>query len=295
MAEIVLVTGATGRQGGAVCRALLANGFGVRALVRDPAKPEAAAVARAGAELAVGDFGNAASLRRALAGAYGVYAYGVYSAEAAHATGGGEVAGEVRQGRLLADIAAEAGVRHFVYGSVAGVARPTGVPHFDSKREVERHIRERGLPATIVRPVFFMQNWERLRARIAKGTLAQPLSPGTRHRQIAVEDIGAFAARVFAAPERWIGETVELAGDVLTMEETAATMGRILGREVRYVQVPWDAFAARAGRETTAMFRWFESTGFSADPAVLRAEVPRARTLAEYLRSAGWGGAAGSP
>jgi uncharacterized protein YbjT (DUF2867 family) len=83
----------------------------------------------------------------------------------------------------------------------------------------------------------------------------------TRHKQIAVQDIGAFAARVFAEPEEWIGRAVDLAGDALTMEETAATMSRVLRREVRYVQVPWDQFEAEP------------------------------HTLERYLHAAGWGGA----
>jgi uncharacterized protein YbjT (DUF2867 family) len=287
--RLVLVTGATGKQGGAVANSLLARGLGVRALVRDAAKPAAQALIRAGAELAVGDLSNADSLRRALVGVHGVFTYGVYSAQAAHESGGGEVVGEVRQGKLLAELAADAKVAHFVYSSVGSADRNTGVPHFDSKFEVERHIGKLGLPATILRPVFFMQNWERMRAQIAGGTLAQPLSPTTRHKQIAVRDIGAFAARVFAEPERWIGRAVDLAGDALTMEETAATMSRVLGREVRYVQVPWDQFEARLGRESTLMFRFFETVGFVAEPALLRAEVPDAHTLERYLRAAGWG------
>ncbi len=291
MPKLVLVTGGTGKQGGAVARALLADGFRVRALVRDPGKQAAQALLERGAELVLGDLGDAASLRRALASADGVFTYGVYSAQAAReAVGHGTILGEVAQGKLLADLAAEAGIAHFVYGSVASADRATGVPHFDSKGEVERHIRARGLPATILRPVFFMQNWERMKAQILSGSLAQPLSPQTSHQQIAVEDIGAFAARVFADPGRWIGRAVELAGDAPTMAETAAVISRVSGKAVRYVQLPWDEFAARAGRETTLMFRFFESVGFSADPRLLRAEVPSAHTLEAYLREAGWAG-----
>jgi uncharacterized protein YbjT (DUF2867 family) len=288
--RIVLVTGATGQQGGAVADALMREGFKVRALVRDPKKPAAEALARAGAELAVGDLGDPAAVRRALRGAYGAFTYGVYRAEAAHQAGGGEkISGEVDQGNLMADLAAEAKVAHFVYGSVGNAARGTGVPHFDSKGEVERHLATTGLPATIVRPVFFMQNWERLRKPIHEGTLAQPLSPTTRHKQIAVQDIGAFVARVFADPAKWIGRAVDICGEALTMEETAAAMARAIGRPVRYVQVPWDEFERRLGAPTARMFRFFEGGGFVADPAALRAEVPTPQTLEQYLREAGWG------
>jgi len=289
--KLILVTGATGKQGGAVARSLLDQGFRVRALVRDGTKPAARALAGRGAELAPGDLDDAASLRRALEGVGGVFTYGVYSAQAAHEAGGGNVAGEVRQGCLLADLATEARVAHFVYGSVGSADRHTGVPHFETKGDVERHVRKLGLSATILRPVFFMQNWERLRATILKtGTLAQPLRPTVRHQQIAIEDIGAFAARVFAAPARWIGRAIELAGDALTMEETAATMSRVARRPIRYVQTPWPEFEARLGRESTLMFRFFDEIGYHADPEELRAEVPGAHRLEAYLREAGWGG-----
>lgn len=290
MPGLILVTGATGKQGGAVARCLLEAGFHVRAFVRDPAKPAARKLSDGGAEMAPGDLDDAAAIRRALAGVDGVFTYGVYSAQAAHEAGGGNVAGEVRQGRLLAELAAEAKIGHFVYGSVGSANRRTGVPHFDTKGEVEVHIGKLALPATILRPVFFMQNWERLRASVLEtGVLAQPLKPATRHQQIAVQDIGAFAARVFADPRRWIGQSIDLAGDALTMEETAAAMSRVTGRALRYVQMPWDEFEAWLGRESALMFRFFDNTGFNADPAALRAEVPGALTLEAYLRAAGWG------
>jgi uncharacterized protein YbjT (DUF2867 family) len=288
--RLIVVTGATGKQGGAVAACLLDAGFRVRALVRDPAKPAAQALRERGAELAPGDLDDAMALRRALAGVDGVFTYGVYSAQAAHETGGGNVAGEVRQGCLMADLAAAAKVAHFVYGSVGSADRGTGVPHFDTKGEVERHIGTLGLPATVLRPVFFMQNWERLRATILQtGALAQPLKPTTRHQQIAVQDIGGFAARVFAAPQRWIGQAIDLAGDALTMDETVAAMSRVSRRAIRYVQIPWRDFEARLGRESALMFRFFDELGFRANPAALRAEVPRALTLEAYLRRAGWG------
>lgn len=291
MPRLILVTGATGKQGGAVARCLLDAGMRVRALIRDPAKPAAQSLAARGAELVAGDLDDAAALRRALAGVDGVFTYGVYSAQAAHEAGGGNVAGEVRQGCLLADLAAEARISHFVYGSVASADRKTGVPHFDTKGEVEAHIRKLSLPATILRPVFFMQNWERMRPSILRtGVLAQPLSPTTRHCQIAVDDIGRFAAHVFAEPSRWIGRSVDLAGDALTMAETVAAMSRVTGRALRYEQMPWNEFESRLGRESMLMFRFFEERGFDADPSVLRAEVPDALTLEAYLRSAGWEG-----
>jgi hypothetical protein len=136
--------------------------------------------------------------------------------------------------------------------------------------------------------VFFMQNWETMRDAIIGGTLPQPLSPDTRLQQLHVNDIGAFAAMAFAEPEAWLGRAFDLAGDELTMRETAATFGRVTGREVRYLQVPWDQFQEEMGDDMTIMYRWFEDVGYDADIAAVRAARPETATLEEYLSGAGW-------
>jgi uncharacterized protein YbjT (DUF2867 family) len=129
-------------------------------------------------------------------------------------------------------------VEHFIYSSVGSAHGQTGIPHFESKWEVEEYVREIGLPYTILRPVFFMQNWEMMCEMILGGTLAQPLDPDKPFQQVAVEDVGAFAAIAFENPDRWIELEVDLAGDEQTMPEMAETFGRVLGREVSYYQVP---------------------------------------------------------
>ena len=165
----VLVCGATGNQGGAVARSLLERGFSVRALSRNPDKPAARTLAGRGAEIVRGDLEDRSSLDRALDGIHGVFSVQNYF-EAGYD-------GEVRQGKALADAAKEAGVEHFVYSSVGSTYRNTGIPQFESKWEVEGHVREVSLPYTILRPVGFMQNWEWMRDQILSGTLAQPLDP----------------------------------------------------------------------------------------------------------------------
>jgi hypothetical protein len=160
--QVILVTGATGRQGGAVARSLLGSGFAVRSLVRDPQKPGAEALAGAGTELARGDLDDPASIERALEGAYGVFSVQNFF------QAGYE--GEIRQGTSLADVAKAAGVSHFVYSSVGSAHRETGISHFESKRHVEEHVLSTGIPYTIVRPVFFMHNWDGTREQIIGGT-----------------------------------------------------------------------------------------------------------------------------
>ena len=281
--RVILVSGATGQQGGAVARRLLERGFAVRALTRDPEKPAAKELAGLGAEVVEGDLDDRDSVERGLEGARGVFSVQQFAE-----TG---VEGEVRQGKALADAAKAAGVEHFVYSSVGSAHRETGIPHFDSKWEVEEHAREIGLPYTVLRPAFFMQNWEGMREPILGGTLPQPLDPDKPFQQMAVGDIGAFAALAFENPEEWIGREVDLAGEELTMPEIADTFSRVTGRKIGYFQVPWDQFEEQMGEEFAVMYRWFNEVGYEADIGALRSEHPGLTSLEDYLRGHGWEGA----
>ena len=280
--KTILVTGATGQQGGAVARQLLKHpGFAVRALTRDSSKPAARSLARGGAELVQGDLDDPGSVCRALQGAWGVF-----SVQAFMETG---YEGEIRQGKLLADAAEEAGVEHFVYSSVVSADRKTGLPHFERKWQIEQHIHAHMASYSILRPVFFMQNWYNyLRQPILDGTLPLPLKPQTSLQQISIEDIGAFAVLAFRNPSIWAGRTVELAGDQLTMLQVAQTLSRVLRRTVRYVQVPWDQFQQGAGEEMTKMYHWFEDVGYHVDIATLRKEYPNLSTLERVLLGQDW-------
>ena len=281
--RLIVVVGATGKQGGAVARSLLHRGFRVRALTRNPQKTEAQALADQGAEVVQGDMEDRSSMERALEGAYGVF-----SVQNFWETGYDR---EVQQGKTVADAAKAAGVEHFVYSSVGSAHRQTGIPHFESKWEIEEHVRQIGLPYTILRPTSFMQNWEWTREMILGGTLAQPLDPDKPLQQVAVEDVGVFAAIAFENPDRWIGREVDLAGDEQSMTEIAETFGRVIGREVSYYQVPWDQFEEQMGEEATLNLRWINDVGYEADIAALRQEYPELTTFERYLRSHGWEGA----
>jgi uncharacterized protein YbjT (DUF2867 family) len=280
---LILVCGATGKQGGAVARSLLDRGFRVRGLTRDPQKQEAQALAEQGAEVVQGDMEDRFAMDRVLEGAYGVF-----SVQNFWETGYDR---EVKQGKTVADAAKAAGVEHFVYSSVGSAHRQTGISHFESKWEIEKHLREIGLPYTILRPVFIMHNWEWMREHILGGALAQPLDPDKPFQHVAVEDVGAFAAIAFEHPEEWIGREVDLGGDEQTMPEIAETFGRVIGREISYYQVPWDQFEEQMGEEVTVQYRWFNDVGYEADIAALRQEYPELTTFERYLRSHGWEGA----
>ena len=185
----ILITGVTGNQGGAVAQALQGTGFRLRGLTRTPEGERAATLARQDIDIVKGDLDNEATLRRALAGVWGVF--GVQNA------GEAGVEREEAQGERLARLAREVGVKHFVYTSVGSAHKRTGVPHFDSKWRIEETVRGLRFPShVILRPVFFMEN---LLApfSLQGSTLAWALGSGTKLQMIAVEDIGWFGARAF--------------------------------------------------------------------------------------------------
>src|ERR1700757_3022080 len=225
----ILITGVTGNQGGAVAQALQGTGFFLRGLTRTLDSQRAAALARQGIEVVKGDLDDEATLRRALAGAWGVF--GVQNAGEAGAER------EEVQGKRLATLAREAGVEHYVYTSVGSAEKRTGVPHFDNKWRIEETVRGLRFPShVILRPVFFMEN---LLApfSLQGSTLAWALAPATKLQMIAVGDIGWFGARAFtdAALNR---REIDLAGDVRTMPEAAGILTEALGRPIAFAQAP---------------------------------------------------------
>jgi uncharacterized protein YbjT (DUF2867 family) len=279
--EPILVTGATGNQGGAVARRLLRAGWKVRALTRSPDGDAAGRLAAEGAEIVQGDLDDAGSLSRAIDGAYGVFSVQNYWEHGHDA--------EVRQGKALADAAAAAGTRHVVYSSVGCAERATGLGHFESKWEIEGHIRALGLPATVVRPVFLMENFEapRYRTAILGGTLALGLQPDVRLQLVACEDVGAFVERAFGEPDAFVGEALELAGDELTGPELAAAFTRVIGRPIRFVTAPPERLRAM-NPEVAEMFEWLNAGGYQADLASLRGLLPDLLGFEAWLRQTGW-------
>ena len=278
----VLVTGATGKQGGAVARALLTGGHRIRALTRNAASRSARALADLGAELAAGDFTNRASLDRALDGVDAVFAMATPFEAGLDA--------ETRQGVTLADAAKTAGV-FLLYSSVGSANRQTGIPHFDSKYVVERHIQDSGVAHTILAPVFFMENATTFgREQLAQGVYALAM-PGDRTlAQIAVADVGACAAAVLDDRQRYAGQRFDIAGDDLTGHDAVEILTRVSGRPFTYVEVPKDVVRARMGDDIVLMYEWFERVGYAIDRAALRAAFPSVRwhSFEDWAREQPW-------
>ena len=180
---------------------------------------------------------------------------------------------ETRQGIAAADAAKAAGV-HLVFTSVGSANRQTGVPHFDSKYEVEKHIAKIGVRATILAPVAFMENLYFIKEQLAKGIYASALSPTRVLAQVAVADIGAVAVRVLEEAGRFTGKRFDLAGDELTGNDAMAILSRVTGRPFIYYQIPLDFIRQRMGEDAVTMYEWFDRVGFAADRAALRCEFP---------------------
>lgn len=282
--KTVLVTGATGKQGGAVIRHLLHKGWRLRALTRNPNSTAAQNLEINGVEVMQGDLEEPASLERAV---YGVH--GVYSVQDFWAVGAKR---EVQQGKNVADAAKKASVKHFVYSSVGGAERNTGIPHWESKWEIEKYIRSLGLPATILRPVAFMEGYyiDQVEVGILKGKLVDPIRPDKPYQTIATDDIGAFVALAFNRPGQFIGKELEIAGSELTNPEAAKVFSRVLGKSVRFKKLPLPIVRLVLGKEFHSMFRWFNEAGFKADIPGLRRAYPEVQlqTLEEWLRNEGW-------
>ncbi len=280
----VLVTGATGRQGGAVVRHMLPKGWKLRALTRDPGSHAARALTQKGVEVVQGDLEDAASIARAAAGVYGIYSVQDFWAVGAKR--------EVQQGKNVADAAKKADVKHFAYSSVGGAERNTGIPHWESKWEVEKHIRTLGLPATVIRPAAFMEMYyvDQVEIGILKGKFADPIRADKPYQTIATDDIGAFVALAFERPAEFIGKELEIAGSELTNSDTAQVFSRVLGKPVKFQKLPLPLVRLILGKEFYLMFRWFNEAGFKADIPGLRRAYPEIHlhTLEEWLRKEGW-------
>jgi uncharacterized protein YbjT (DUF2867 family) len=260
----VVVTGATGKQGGAVARGLLKQGHKVRAVTRDPNSKQAKSLAQAGASLVAASFEDTESIKKALDGATSLFAM---------TTPFGGTDAEIRQGVAASDAAKAAGV-HLVFTSVGSANRQTGVPHFDSKYEVEKHIAKIGARATILAPVAFMENLYFIQEQLATGVYASALLPTRSLAQVAVADIGAVAVRVLEDADRFTGKRFDLAGDELTGNDAMAILSSVTGRSFSYFQVPLDVVRQRMGEDAVKMYEWFDRAGFTVDRAALRREFP---------------------
>lgn len=279
--DLILVTGATGKQGGAAATQLLARGHKVRAMTRKPEGEAATALAGRGAELVQGDLDDPVSLERALQGVWGVFAV--------QNTWEAGVEKEEVQGKRIAELAKRIGVEHFVYSSVGSAHRRTGIPHFENKWRVEETVRKLGFPSyVILRPVFFMENWlsPGFKPGLDQGKVAIGIRPETTLQEIAVEDVGRFGVLAFERDRELNRREIDIAGDQATMPQLADIFSRAWGRKIGFVQVPI-AEVRKSSQDFATMLEWFDRVGYDADIAGLEKEFGiRLTKLADWAARA---------
>lgn len=279
----ILVTGASGKQGGAVAEALLSRGHKVRLFTRRPDNSTVRSLAARGAEVATGNFVDQASVAAAARGADTAFLMGNFYEAGAE--------GEVRQGIAAANAMKSAGVGHLIYSSVASANRQTGIPHFDSKFEVEQHVAGLGVPYTISAPVAFMENliaqWSI--GGLRNGTYAFIAPPKRPMQLVAVADIGAFVSSLVERRESVFGRRYDVAGDELTGLAQAAILGRSIGRPIKYRGIP-PILVRLQSKDQALMAKWFGKVGYSADIAALRREFPEIgwHSYADWAAEVDW-------
>jgi uncharacterized protein YbjT (DUF2867 family) len=285
--KTIVVVGATGLQGTAVTRHLLADGWRVRALTRDPNGAQAQALAKAGAQPVRAQLEDVDSLTSAAEGAWGLFS--VQPTVGSPGTAPDFTAeDEVRWGVNVAEAAHATGIGHLVFTSVAGADRQPSekVPvNSVSKWRIEQHIAKLGLPATILRPVSFMENFTGGYA-LQNGTLSTGIAPDTGQQIMAVDDVGAVTALAFSQPKEWIGRSVSLAADELTPVQVAEAIGTALGKPLPYVQIPIEAIRGLS-EDFAYAIQWLNERGYRADIPATRRLHPNAMDFRTWLDRTG--------
>jgi uncharacterized protein YbjT (DUF2867 family) len=279
--RLVLVTGGTGKQGGATVTHLLsAKRARVRVLTRNPDSPKAKLLASQCVELVRGDMNDADSVKAALSGVSAVFSVQNFMDK-------GGVEAEEQRGKAFADSVKSANGPHLVYTSAEGVERDSGVPHYQSKWRIEQHIRQLGLPATIIRPVAFMDSFatSSLGRGMALGLFRSVLGTTKRIKLVATSDIGWFAARALEDPTRFSGRVIPLAGDELSIAEILETYRKVTGRTPWIAPIPSILPGLIMPKEIASMLKWIGEQGFKANINELRQEHPGLLTFEAWLRT----------
>ncbi|MEV0681079.1 NmrA/HSCARG family protein [Actinosynnema sp. NPDC050436] len=279
--ELILVTGATGAQGGALARLLLDRGHPVRALTRNPGSPAAQRLRASGAEIAVGDYDDPASLEEALRGVRSVFAVTTPFDS--------DPATETRHGIALVDAAHD--VDHVVFTSASNADRSTGIPHFDSKQRIEEHLAGGNVPWTILAPAAFIDDkfGEWTLSGLRRGVLGLPMPSDRELHLVAVRDIAAVAALALEQPNRFADTRLDLAGEALTPHRMAEILTAATGRQIDHRQTPLDV-VARHSTDLAAMFRYFTDVGTDVDLPRLHAALPEItwHTYAQVVATVPW-------
>ena len=276
--KTIFVTGGTGNQGGAVARNLTQQGFIVKVLTRNPNSIQSENLKKMNIEVVKGDLNNADTYREYLKNVYGIFSVQTFE---------NGVEKEINQGITLATVAKEFGVKHFLYSSVFGADLNTGVAHMESKFKIENHIKQIGLPFTIIRPTSLFENFliPQVKKGILKGKLVQAIHRNTVLQYIAAEDIGKAAAKIFQESEMYLGKTIPLATEQLSTQEVADKFSEVLNKKIEYKKLPVLITRLFLGKNLYKMFKWMtEISSFQKEVVDLtKKEFPNPISLKTWI------------
>jgi len=274
----VLVGGATGRQGNAVIEQLNERGYAVRCMTRKPEGKKAQRIRERCTEIVQGDYGDPVSLDAAMSGVDKVFFYSGFSMN------------ELQEGKNVIAAAQKAGVQHVVYTSGAASEPGKGVAG-SAKTEVELALVDSGVPFTVLRPVAFMENFDRQQKRTLEKGIFDSRAPERIVVFISIPDIGFFVGEAFDDPERWLNSSANIAADLMTVEEYVDTYRRVTGANIAYTRLPLDEYLEMFPKPLRPLFRWYEETGYESSASSLQTVIdryPNLTGLEAYLRATGW-------
>jgi len=301
MSKALLITGATGQQGGATIDALIASpshttDFTILAVTRNPTSASATALQKKSPsiKLVTGDLSNVPAIFASAEAALQQPIHGVFAVTTFMGKGQ-TVETEEKYGKALVDEALKHGVKHFVFTSVDrggenSINNPTEIPHFKSKHNIERHLIDSAkgtdMSYTILRPVAFMDNWvPGFMGKTFGAMWTSALKPDRKLQLISVRDIGHFAAEAFRNPAKSIyhNRAIALAGDELTLSQADKVWMDSVGYGAPNTFTFLGSGLLWASKELGSMFRWFQTDGYSVDIAALKKEHPGLQTLGDWI------------
>ena len=285
----VLLIGVTGGTGGNVVKGFLEQGVtNLRAITRkvDLNRPSLAKMNDAGVELVEANLDDEDSLAPAFAGVSAVYCHAT-SADSAKPD-----PQEVERAKRVAQVAKKADIKHFVYNSAGGADRNSGISHIEQKYKVEQVLKNAGLPTTMLRACLFMEEfWKKYtRPSILKGVFPFSIQPDKPIHLITTKDMGRVAAYVIKHPSKYIGQEIELAGDVLTPNQMTEAFSNAQGIPVVYKETPAWIFLLLFRKELFDLIQWYRTKGYQADVQRLREEEfpGLLTTFTEFLEETNW-------
>lgn len=284
----VLLIGVTGGTGSNAVKGFLEQNVNdLRAITRkiDLERPSLARLHHSGVELVEADLDDESSLEAAFAGVSAVYC---------HATAPDSAKPdrkEITRAEQIAQVAKQASISHFVYNSAGGVDRNSGIPHIEQKHQVEQILKQAALPTTMLRACLFMEEFWKpyTRPSILKGSFPFAVQPDKPLHLITTKDMGRVAAQVMKHRSQYVGQEIELAGDVLTPKQMAEAFSRVQERPVAYKEIPPWIFLLLFRKSLFDLIQWYRKQGYQADVLRLREAFPELlTTFDQFLEETHW-------